>query len=632
MTHVPSNKPSRSTSSHPFVRARAHQQGGALKRPDFEPLEGRRLRTVTPMGLEEQLAGALMGSLNAGDDGAFDPAEGGNDDGTNDQGGGNDDDSSGDDSGNDGGGDDGSDDQGGGNDDDSSDDDSGNDGGGDDGTDDQGGGNDDDSSDDDSGNDGGGDDGTDDQGGGNDDDEPGDDHGNDSGNDGGGDDGTDDQGGDNDDDGPGDDHGNHIEFYRDSNDDGQWDDSDDLLTSDDDFSDGWDFSAELDDSWGVKNERFFAVFRDDAGAATMVLSSYEGAKHSTKSDAVTFTDADGDVATFKLTGTTGDIWYTTNPDGTLATLYVVNDQAGKGTLSATVKKSAAGDGRLTIGSLRSLAGGLDGAVSAQTINFQSIDFNGGGAWLTQVSKATFGALSGSADVDGEVENLTLERIETDAALEISGLEKMRLKGDFLAGLFIVTGDAQEIRIDGSAAEGASVNVAGALKTARFGSLAGVLTVGSAQSITIDGDFTGTLHATSAGFGKVNIKGAAADASITALGDIETLLAQSMSDVAVRLGLRSATAQPLSLSEFDNTEARLGKMTVKDSAARITLYTPTAGTLDLGDLDLSGSASTIAAGAIDDVRFATGSDDYRFDKGSMFAEDPGLENLFLQLLA
>lgn len=114
------------------------------------------------------------------------------------------------------------------------------------------------------------------------------------------------------------------------------------------------------------------------------------AKNSVQASGTTFTDADGDPVTVKLTGPGTLTFYLTNGTGPISEIDLADTDPAKTVVSVSIKKPK-GDGRVDIGEIN--------GTGVRTLSLAAADLIGHGIKLTSFLGAlTIGAIEGSADI------------------------------------------------------------------------------------------------------------------------------------------------------------------------------------------------------------------------------------------
>ncbi|GEM_PF-4086925 len=242
---------------------------------------------------------------------------------------------------------------------------------------------------------------------------------------------------------------------------------------------------------------YFYRIRAYNAAGTSAPSNVAGATTSSAQGGqrrVEFSDGDGDVAIFSLVGVGGTISFTTFGDGGgIDTLHVAPSQPGIGSLNVSIVQAVGGDGRVQIGKLQGDISLGDLFVRVSTINFGSIDIVGEGVWLCNVNRATFGDLTGSAVIQGQVADLTLRDVNTTGGISLCDVNSFKARSLTLGGGF----DANSITsftVDGDADFSLTTYSTSGLGSLRIGGNAMVsFDVYRADQINIVGDarFTGS---------------------------------------------------------------------------------------------------------------------------------------------
>jgi cyclophilin family peptidyl-prolyl cis-trans isomerase len=358
--------------------------------------------------------------------------------------------------------------------------------------------------------------------------------------------------------------------------------------------------------------------------------------------AVTFTDADGTVATISLKGGAGNVRFsgsnlsqTTGKAGATvqgAITDVAIDLTGTGSSGALAVKASGGDGRITVshltsdGGMKSIAGKQVNLAGNLTIagNVSKADF----ADVTN-SMMTFGGAGGSLALT----MLNADNVELDSQIAIKSLKAERFTGGGTGGGpdvgTINTPALGSLTVNGDM--GQRLNIAGPLGTTKIGGAAstflpwsiggaaGKLTVGSFDpsfvgdfnggiaALTVGADLTGVINTTAlkalsvkgnvdtanltlsgagVSLGKATISGAITNTRIQAASGIGSITAASMNASTIYAGVNTdGGILPTAPDDFAAGSSSILSVTLKGSAGTPTFVNSNIAARSLGKISL-----------------------------------------------
>ena len=243
---------------------------------------------------------------------------------------------------------------------------------------------------------------------------------------------------------------NLVRFYRDSNGNGSLDASDQLLGTDTNGRNGWAWNGKVDSSWGTGIVKMFAQAEANDPANNAVYATTVTVDQAGPGSSISVVENDGDTVKVNVNGTNGYVWYTTNGDGSIGTIYVADDNPDSNVkVTTTVKKGVNGDGRIQANGIARLSNGQFTTLTASKINMKNVDFTDGTIMIADASDAKFGDISGNTTIEGQVDKLTLGQVSTTGALNLGQVRKLKAEALDIAG-GVSASSVEQIDIRGDA--------------------------------------------------------------------------------------------------------------------------------------------------------------------------------------
>lgn len=250
-----------------------------------------------------------------------------------------------------------------------------------------------------------------------------------------------------------------------------------------------------------------------------------------------------------------------------------------------------------------------------------------------------GDAAGTLNLD-QFARITVKGNMTGGAVNVTNSSSgiVTIKGDFSGGeITTYAAGLWCLKVCGSMGASASFDSGGLLhKAIIVGSLAGSMTVGSADCIVVCADFTGDFTADGAEgqtVGKFSVKGAATGARFAAVGDVNCIILGELNASEIYVGLPAdwAGGLPVSMGEFVR-QSVLNKLQVRGGTDGATIAASTIANLCLREIS-DQQVFHLAAAHVDRAKMIVESQNYNLGPDRIFVDLPMLAYLdILQLLS